>query len=134
MASEPPMRSTMAATASAWASVFSPVLRVSPAISGSANARARASMFSMTGERSAVAADSAVSLMSAPAGEPCCCCERTATKSLRPIQSIEEKVHHDAVLFRRHQGRRMADFLEFDNARAGTALAHGLRGLVRQQV
>jgi len=48
----------MAATASACASVFSPVSSFSSAISGSANARARASMFSMTGERSAVAADS----------------------------------------------------------------------------
>jgi hypothetical protein len=40
----------MAATASAWASVFSPVSSVSPAISGSANARARASAWYLLGQ------------------------------------------------------------------------------------
>ena len=41
----------MAATASAWASVFSPVSSVSPAMKGSAKARARASAFDLVRHR-----------------------------------------------------------------------------------
>ena len=53
------MAARMSATASACASVFSPVSSVSPAIRGSAKARARASMFSTAGAgASRVAADS----------------------------------------------------------------------------
>ena len=55
IASEPPMSRKMAATASAWASVFSPVSSDSQASRGSANARARGKACAWCGRLSAVA-------------------------------------------------------------------------------
>ena len=56
MASDPPMVFKMAATASAWARVFSPESSDSLAIRGSAKARARTRAFTCSGSVWAVAA------------------------------------------------------------------------------
>src|SRR6478735_248163 len=124
MASEPPMDLRMAATASACASVFSPVASSSPAMKGSANVRARASALACCGIACSVAA------ISSGSGEGSAC---SAVRLFMGSRSEQERGHGlDLVVL--YERGCMPHAFEFDDARTRAALGHGLRGSRRQHV
>src|SRR5688500_19917788 len=103
MASDPPIDLRMDATASAWASVFSPVSSISPAMKGSANARARASAFAWCGIACSVAAISSGT------------CAESACSAVRLfIVLVQQERGHDLDLAIRHESGRMAHAFEFN--------------------
>src|SRR3990167_8693033 len=141
MASEPPMSLRMAATASAWARVFSPVSSCSEASSGSAKARARASACAWWGKLSEVAATmaeevprpvGATSGVGAPTGG------KVASERFISTQRVgsyrPHKFLHHGDLIGDQQGWRVTDAGEFNTARLGAALTHLGCGVPGQQI
>src|SRR5512140_3883754 len=124
MASDPPIDLRMAATASAWCRVFSPVSSVSPAMNGSAKARARARALAWCGIACSVAA-----ISSGTAAASGCSAVRLFIVGLS-----QQERGHGLDLVVGDQGRRMADTLEFDQAGVGAAPGHGHCRFWREQV
>src|SRR3954454_16009114 len=127
MASEPPIDFRMAATASACASVFSPVSSVSPAIRGSANARALASALASFGRSCSTTETSSGS---EPAASPCSAAWLFIGRGIGCEQERGDRLH----LLRSNEGGRVSHPFEFDQPRPRAAPRHLLGSGAREQI